>query len=60
MRQNDQHLYEGSRWVLYHGASTVRLKRILEQPANRRSHRPVQLKPDRTITSRSCLAVQPG
>jgi hypothetical protein len=28
--QNDQHPYEGSRWVLYHGTSTARLKRILE------------------------------
>jgi hypothetical protein len=28
--QNDQHSYEGSRWVLYHGTSTARLKRILE------------------------------
>jgi len=25
MRQNEQHLYEGSRWVLYHGTSTARL-----------------------------------
>jgi hypothetical protein len=22
MRQNEQHLYEGSRWVLYHGTTT--------------------------------------
>ena len=30
MIQNDQHPYGGSRWVLYHGTSTARLKRILE------------------------------
>ena len=24
MRQNEQHLYEGSRWVLYSGTSTAR------------------------------------
>jgi hypothetical protein len=28
--RGDQHPYEGSRWVLYHGTSTARLKRILE------------------------------
>ncbi len=30
MKQNEQHVYDGSRWVLYHGTSTARLKRILE------------------------------
>jgi hypothetical protein len=30
VKQNEQHVYEGSRWVLYHGTSTARLKRILE------------------------------
>ena len=30
MKQNEQHVYEGSRWVLYHGTSTGRLQRILE------------------------------
>ena len=29
MTQNEQHVYDGSRWVLYHGTSTARLKRIL-------------------------------
>jgi hypothetical protein len=29
MKQNEQHLYEGTRWVLYHGTSTARLKCIL-------------------------------
>ena len=29
MRQNEQHLYEGSRWVLYHGTTTYRLRSIL-------------------------------
>jgi RNA:NAD 2'-phosphotransferase (TPT1/KptA family) len=28
--QNEQPLHEGSRWVLYHGTSTPRLNRILE------------------------------
>jgi hypothetical protein len=28
MNQNEQYLYEGSRWVLYHGTSTARLQRI--------------------------------
>jgi hypothetical protein len=36
MIQNDQHPYEGSRWVLYHGTSTARLKRILEDGRLRR------------------------
>jgi hypothetical protein len=31
VRQNEQHLYEGTRWALYHGTSTARLKRILEE-----------------------------
>jgi RNA:NAD 2'-phosphotransferase (TPT1/KptA family) len=30
VNQNEQHVYDGSRWVLYHGTSTARLKRILE------------------------------
>ena len=30
MKQNEQHAYDGSRWVLYHGTSTARLKRSLE------------------------------
>jgi hypothetical protein len=30
VKQNEQDVYEGSRWVLYHGTSTARLKRILE------------------------------
>jgi hypothetical protein len=30
VKQNEQHVYDGSRWVLYHGTSTARLKRILE------------------------------
>lgn len=30
MNQIEQHRYNGSRWVLYHGTSTARLKRILE------------------------------
>jgi hypothetical protein len=29
VKQNEQHLDEGSRWVLYHGTSTARLKLIL-------------------------------
>jgi hypothetical protein len=30
VNQNEQHLCNGSRWVLYHGTSTARLKHILE------------------------------
>jgi hypothetical protein len=30
LKQNEQRLHEGSRWVLYHGTSTARPKRILE------------------------------
>jgi hypothetical protein len=37
MKQNEQHLYEGTRWVLYHGTSTARLKRILEDGRLRRA-----------------------
>jgi hypothetical protein len=29
VNQNEQHVYDGSRWVLYHGTSTARLKSIL-------------------------------
>jgi hypothetical protein len=37
VKQNEQHVYEGSRWVLYHGTSTARLKRILEDGRLRRA-----------------------
>ena len=37
MKQNKQHVYEGSRWVLYHGTSTARLNRILEEDRLRRA-----------------------
>jgi hypothetical protein len=30
VNRNEQHLYDGCRWVLYHGTSIARLKRILE------------------------------
>jgi hypothetical protein len=36
VKQNEQHVYDGSRWVLYHGTSTARLKRILEDGRLRR------------------------
>ena len=36
MKQNEQHLDEGSRWVLYHGTSTARLKLILGKDRLRR------------------------
>jgi hypothetical protein len=39
MKQKEQHLYDGSRWVLYHGTSTARLKRILEDGRLRRATR---------------------
>jgi hypothetical protein len=37
VKQNEQDVYEGSRWVLYHGTSTARLKRILEDGRLRRA-----------------------
>jgi hypothetical protein len=37
VRQNEQHLYEGTRWVLYHGTSTARLERILGEDRLRRA-----------------------
>jgi hypothetical protein len=37
MTQNERHPYEGSRWVLYHGTSTARLKRILADGRLRRA-----------------------
>jgi hypothetical protein len=37
MKQNEQHVHEGSRWVLYHGTSTARLKRILADGRLRRA-----------------------
>jgi hypothetical protein len=37
VKQNEQHAYDGSRWVLYHGTSTARLKRILEDGRLRRA-----------------------
>jgi hypothetical protein len=37
MKQNEQHLYEGSRWILYHGTSTARLKSILQEDRLRRA-----------------------
>jgi hypothetical protein len=30
VNKNEQYVHDGSRWVLYHGTSIVRLKRILE------------------------------
>jgi hypothetical protein len=30
MTQNERHAYDGSRWVLYHGTTTYRLKSILK------------------------------
>jgi hypothetical protein len=30
LNQNEQHLYNGSRWVLYHGTTTYRLRSILK------------------------------
>jgi hypothetical protein len=36
VKQNAQHAYDGSRWVLYHGTSTARLKRILQDGRLRR------------------------
>jgi hypothetical protein len=37
VNQNERHVYDGSRWVLYHGTSTARLKRILEDGRLRRA-----------------------
>jgi hypothetical protein len=37
MRQNEQHLYEGPRWVLYHGTTTYRLRSILNDSRLRRA-----------------------
>lgn len=37
MKQNEQHVYEGSRWTLYHSTSTARLKRILADGRLRRA-----------------------
>jgi hypothetical protein len=37
VKQSEQHVYDGSRWVLYHGTSTARLKRILEDGRLRRA-----------------------
>lgn len=37
MKQNEQHLDEGSRWVLYHGTSTARLKQILAEDRLRKA-----------------------
>ena len=37
MRQNEQHLYEGSRWVLYHGTTTYWLRSILKDGRLRRA-----------------------
>ena len=37
MKQNDQQLYEATSWILYHGTSTARLNRILEDGRLRRS-----------------------
>jgi hypothetical protein len=37
VKQNEQHVYEGTRWVLYHGTSTARLKRILADGRLRRA-----------------------
>jgi hypothetical protein len=37
VKQNEQHLDEGSRWVLYHGTSTARLKHILVEDRLRRA-----------------------
>jgi hypothetical protein len=30
VKQNEQHLYKGTRWVLYHGTTTYRLRSILK------------------------------
>jgi hypothetical protein len=35
--QNEEHLYENSSWVLYHGTSTARLQRILRDDSLRTS-----------------------
>ena len=37
VKQNEKHLYEGSRWVLYHGTSTARLKQILGEDRLRKA-----------------------
>src|SRR5215467_9126924 len=37
MNQYEQHLHEAAPWVLYHGTSTLRLKRILEDGRLRRA-----------------------
>jgi hypothetical protein len=37
VNQNEQHFNETSQWVLYHGTSTARLKRILEDSCLRKS-----------------------
>jgi hypothetical protein len=36
VNQNDQYSHEGSRWVLYHGTSTARLKGILVEDGSLR------------------------
>ena len=37
MKQNELHLYQGSRWALYHGTSTIRLQSILNESRLRRA-----------------------
>jgi RNA:NAD 2'-phosphotransferase (TPT1/KptA family) len=61
VKQNKQHVEVGRRWVLYHGTSSARLKRILEQDRLRRAtvgDQKIALTTDRSVAEYSaCNAV---
>jgi hypothetical protein len=61
VKQKEQHLDEGSRWVLYHGTSTARLKHILVEDRLRRAtvgDRKIALTTERSVAEYfACNAV---
>jgi hypothetical protein len=61
VKQNEECLYAGSRWVLYHGTSTARLKHILEDGRLRRASigdQKIALSPERSVAEYfACNAV---